>query len=410
MDNDLPVLAVVFTKVFLPVVEAAAGVCRVLWVIDSSIEEHRSFLRALRKFGAVVDVCGVDEGEIIERLASEHVDGVIAFENDGLARAATIAARLNLAYHSPAVVERLVDKVVQRRTLEAAGFAGPQYWPVMKNSPQLAIDQLADIVTWPVVVKPRYGGASRDTYFAVGRDSFRAALSECSDEDMIVESFLADSTPPDSQELADFVSVESAVVEGTAHHVAVTGRFPVAPPFRGSGMFVPSHFSSALTAEICDLAGDAALAIGVRSGFMHTEIKVTPDGPRIIELNGRVGGGVPDIIRLMGGPSLMRMAMMVALRQPLPPDDMLDPVNVGFYLWHQPPIGAHEIVEVRGLEEVAQLPGVREVKSVRHAGDRVDWHEGGVGHVFGVGGVVGDHEELVALRRKILSATAVDYR
>ena len=45
-------------------------------------------------------------------------------------------------------------------------------------------------------------------------------------------------------------------------------------------------------------------ALGVSTGCLHTEVKFTPDGPEIIEVNGRVGGGVPEMLeRAAGSPS-----------------------------------------------------------------------------------------------------------
>ena len=62
-----------------------------------------------------------------------------------------------------------------------------------------------------------------------------------------------------------------------------------------------------------DLATAALRALGVRTGGFHTEIKLTPDGPRVIEVNGRLGGGVPEMLLQASGESLMRLSMRVAL-------------------------------------------------------------------------------------------------
>ena len=279
----------------------------------------------------------------------------------------------------------------------------------MEGSREDTVDAVVAAATYPVVVKPRQGAASRDTYRADDAAALAEVLAANRGEEMIVETYLRDVTPMDSQEFSDFVSVESAIVDGAVRHLAVTGRFPLAEPFRGSGMFIPSHLPADLIAEIEQLAGDAALALGVRTSMMHTEIKVTPDGPRIIEVNGRVGGGVPDILRLLGGPAVIRWRLLLALGLDVPFGEIAPFERIGFFLWHQPPIGARRVVAVHGLDEVAVLPGVYEVRPKRGPGDLVDWREGGVGHVFGVGGIVDTSDELVALRHRILDATAVDY-
>ncbi|MGA7416848.1 MAG: hypothetical protein WB765_15275 [Acidimicrobiales bacterium] len=43
---------------------------------------------------------------------------------------ASLAQRLGLEFHPVEVVERLIDKVAQRKALAAAGFEGPDFWTV----------------------------------------------------------------------------------------------------------------------------------------------------------------------------------------------------------------------------------------------------------------------------------------
>ncbi len=85
-------------------------------------------------------------------------------------------------------------------------------------------------------------------------------------------------------------------------HLAITGRFPLAPPFRETGFFIPASIAPGQQAELLDLAGETLRALGLEVGAAHTEIKLTSEGPRVIEVNGRIGGGVPDMLRLADGP------------------------------------------------------------------------------------------------------------
>jgi biotin carboxylase len=409
---ELPLLALVYSQDSFSMVQlsaAAAGVCRLLWVVDTTVPAIADSRRLLKKLGVVVDVAGLDLDAMVELVAAHEPAGIAVFADSAQQLAASLAERLGLEFHAPDVVERLVDKVAQRTCLRDAGFAGPTFFRLPRNSSPEVIDALAESASYPLVVKPQRGAASRDVYLARDAAELREIAAESAEQDMIVESYLADRTPLADQEFADFVSVESVVLDAVVHHICITGRFPLAPPFRGSGMFIPTALDDDLTSEIYQLAGDAALAIGVRSGIMHTEIKLTPDGPCIIEVNGRVGGGVPDILRLLDGPPLVTWRMLLAVGEPLPLDRVRPFDRVGFYLWHQPPVGATAITAISGLEAVAELPGVVEVRLVRRPGDRVDWHEGGVGHVYGVGGVVADYVELVALRHQILDTASVTY-
>lgn len=441
-EAGYPLLVVIHTPdAFSPIqiAEAADGICRFLWLIDGTARSDPGYRRVMSKFGPVIDHAGMALDQLVDEVGKAEPAGIVTFTDDGQMLTSILAHQLGLEFHPVEVVERLIDKVAQRTALAAAGFEGPRFWAVPprtatdRSSPHRTSEdaaaegtvledavagdveaedvvvEVADSSGFPVVVKPRQGAASRDTYRADDAAALRDVLAANADEEMIVETYLADVTPLDTQEFSDFVSVESAVVDGEVRHLAVTGRFPLAEPFRGSGMLIPSQLPAELIAEIEQLAADAAVALGVRTSIMHTEIKVTPDGPRIIEVNGRVGGGVPDILRLLGGPAIIRWRLLLALGLDLPIEVQRPFDGIGFYLWHQPPIGSHRIVAVNGLDAVADLPGVLEVRPKRGPGDRVDWREGGVGHVFGVGGVVDTYEELVSLRHRILDVTTVEY-
>lgn len=76
----------------------------------------------------------------------------------------------------------------------------------------------------------------------------------------------------------------------TISPLLVTGKFALAPPLRERGAFMPATLSEAETKAVAALAASAVLALGIRYGASHTEVKLTPDGPRVIEVNGRVGG------------------------------------------------------------------------------------------------------------------------
>lgn len=87
----------------------------------------------------------------------------------------------------------------------------------------------------------------------------------------------------------DIISVESIVSNGDVSHVGVTGRLPTALPFRSVGQFRPSQLKPEEEEVSCTLAGNAIRALGVISGIVHAELKLTPLGPRVIEVNGRLG-------------------------------------------------------------------------------------------------------------------------
>src|SRR5205814_5003685 len=128
------------------------------------------------------------------------------------------------------------------------------------------------------------------------------------------------------------VSVECLAQRGRIVAVAVTGKPPLAFPFREQGQFWPSHLAADEQQAVADLAVAALEALGVTTGLSHTEIKLTADGPRIIEINGRMGGYVNELCRRSCGVDLVRTAARLALGESVVDEFQLRPDRVYFQI------------------------------------------------------------------------------
>jgi biotin carboxylase len=386
----------------LQAVEVAHDWCRIAWVVGWSRDKPP--LRLLSRFGEVLDVTGMNEAQAVEHLTAHALDGVIVFTDGPIRLAAAVAEKLDLPFHSVHSARLLTDKVAQRKALEDAGLPVPAFAAVRPG------DFEAN-VPFPAVLKPREGAGGRDTFKIESSDQLADALAKCDpDEEFILEEWLPDRAPHGPS--ADLVSVESIVREGTIEHIAVTGRFPFAPPFRETGLFLPSDLGPADKAAVTALAGAAAEAMQVRQGFLHTEIKMTPDGPRIVEVNGRLGGGISGMIARTGGPSLLVLAVRLALGQDIGPLPVLTDSQIAFYYFIVSPLLATQVESVEGSSELSTLPGIDEVRLNRQPGDAVDSRESThQGHVIRIDGMVGSHSELFDLvERKIPSTVHLTWK
>jgi biotin carboxylase len=382
--------------------EAAHDWCRIAWVVGWSPDKPP--FRLLSRFGDVLDVTGMSEAQAVEFLTAQELDGVIVFTDAPIRLAAAVAEKVHLPFHTVHSARLLTDKVAQRTALANAGLPVPAFAAVRQGD-------LGTNVPYPAVLKPREGAGGRDTFMVENPGQLAAALAKCDpNEEFIVEEWLPDRAAPGPS--ADLVSVESVVREGTIEHIAVTGRFPFAPPFRETGLFLPSDLSSAETAAVTDLAGAAIEAMQVRHGFLHTEVKMTPDGPRIVEVNGRLGGGISGMIVRVGGPSLLVWAVRLALGQEVGPVPVLPDSRVAFYYFIVSPLSAVQVATISGLEELGTLPGIDGVRLNRPPGDAVDSRESShQGHVIRIDGMVRSHAELFDLiDRRIPSTVHVTWK
>ena len=398
----------------LQIMEAASGLCEILWLADESVPENAFTGRLLRKAGTVVNTAGLSPEEVASVLRSHVPDGLVAYRNSDIVPFSLTAAELGLEYHTPEVARRLVDKLSQREALRKGGVSTPLCWELPVDRDPTAIEALAAQVAFPVVLKPRI--ASGGQYIRLVADAGdlvrQVALlppEAGGSTGMFVEQYLPSIASRRSDRFGDCVSVESLVSAGEISHVAVTGRFPLVELFRKTGFFIPAELPPARLAAVLEATTSALRALEVRSGDCHTEIKLTPDGPRVIEVNGRLGGGVPEMLLQASGVSLVRLSMRAALGERVVADGPIPCSRVGWVFEFQPPTSARRVVSIEGLDRLAERPGVNAILVNRRPGDPVDWREGGGHFVYSVSGVSPDYDGLLEIDRFLHEEVAISY-
>lgn len=416
-SGALPILAYVYNPrsfATLSLVSAASDVCDLLWIIDTSEPEVTSMERLLRKFGATLDVAGLSIKEAAAEIAKRNPQGILVLADDALRWTAEVATYLGLAFHSPETALRLTDKHAQRAALEAGGLVVPKSWVIAEESVEATFETIEREATFPGVLKPRRGEASRDTLpvnsFEELRTLWEANRSpDGTTREFVLEEYIADSPDPVAGEgFAGYVSVESFVIGGVICHLAVNGRMPPAYPFRETGFFIPSALDDERQQSVLDVAAKAAAAVGVALGCLHTEIKLTPAGPVVIEVNGRIGGGVPEMLEAATGVMFLSLAMRLALGEQVPCDAMPQAQRLAYLFYVQAPVELRTVTTVDGLNDLRAVDGVEEIVLNRGPGRNVDWREGNHGYVFSVFGTASDHDELRRVNELITTLVRIE--
>ena len=404
-DGAKPTLALVYHPASFSIfqlVEAAHGLCQIAWVLDGSVDDCAGAARTLARFGSVVDVTGMDIERAAAAVAAVHPDGIITFKDKCLRYAAALAQRLGLPFHSPQVARRLTDKHAQRTALRDGGVVVPAFQTVPPASDRAGWEELIAAARFPAVLKPRVDNeASRDTVRVNSRDNLLALAPETNGTPLVLEEYLADRTAATRPCFADYVSVESVVSGGSISHIAVNGRFPPAEPFRESGFFIDAELDQHDRRAALDAATAALRALDIELGCCHTEVKFTPEGARVIEVNGRIGGGVPEMLSDISDIALLKVAMQIALGESVHYERPLAPERVGFLFYVHAPHWMRRVTSVEGLDRLCADERITEGILNRGPGEPVDWREGNHGHVFSVRGTVADHDELELMDRLV---------
>ena len=244
----------------------------------------------------LADTIGADNLVAAARQLAGRVPiaGVLSWDEGRILQSAKVAAALGLPGGDADMVMRCRDKHLTRQALDAAGV--PQARSVMASSPQEALAAAAEI-GYPVVLKPRAMAASLGVVKVDNPDELAAQFVFARDTTVpgawhypvvLVEEYL---TGPE-------ISVDAAVYQGRTYPMCVAHKEIGYPPyFEEVGHVVYPDDPLLVDPTIVALVQDTHTALGFTDGATHTEIKLTPAGPKIVEVNARLGG---DLIPYLG--------------------------------------------------------------------------------------------------------------
>lgn len=363
---------------------------RLLLVLGSRGAPVDGLLRSLTPLGEVVVLTSSDVlGERVDRLSPavtvivapdrramvstalredliRSVDGVASVTEDTIEIAAELSELLGLPGQPTESMPALRDKLCQRDALRAAGLPGPAYARV--STPAEALEALTR-VPLPAVLKPcRGSGGALACRIGPGMDvaavvaetlAMRAGARGAVDPHtaLILESVLI-GTARETEGLAPYVSVETLADAGRFHHLCVTDRFPLAPPLLETGMVLPSCLDAEQQAAVVAVAEQALRALTFRHGAAHTELMLTSEGPRVIEVNARIGGAVPFLLPIAAHYDVVTQIGRLALG--LAPELPIFSGRFGVFVAPQHRVG-QTLESVSGLADARSIPGVQAV-------------------------------------------------
>lgn len=381
----------------MEIIRAARGMCDLVFALDTSLPTCAAVASSLRRVATVCDVTGLSGAEAADVLGRRRPAGIVTFSDSRIAFAAAVAERLGLAWHSPAIAAILRDKFRQRQAMARAGLSVPGVRLVRSVGELMAAAARAP---GPVVVKPVVSMGSVDT-FLVRSCIDQAVLAHVGTrfargDAFVVEDLLVGDELVAGDGFGDYVSVETAFSQGRAVHLAITGKLPFVPPFREAGALYPHTLGPADAARVVAEADAALRAVGVTTGVAHTEIKLTSAGPRVIEVNGRLGGHVDTVISRAGGGSLLATTLRLHAfpDAPIQPVVLARPPRVGFQYFVVLPDAAGVFTGLRGTSQALAIGGVENVELVKRPGEAFSVGAGALAIVAKVTGSVPDHEAL----------------
>lgn len=301
--------------------------------------------------------------EAICKVAEEfNPDGIMTLATDMPMRSiAAATSRLGLPGISMETAIKSTDKGEMIKAFKEHGVESPWFY-IIEDEAQLqkAMPQIA----YPCILKPTDNAGSRGVTLVNSetelQESYQYSVSQSRGGCVILEEYM---TGPE-------VSVEVMVVDGEPHVLQVTDKLTTgAPYFVEMGHNQPSMLPTEDVERIKDLACRAVKSVGINCGPSHVEIKLTPTGPKMVELGARMGGDciTTHLVPLSTGIDMIKATIDVSLG--MSPNVTPTQHKGSAIRFFDAPCG--KISAIEGVEEAQTVEGVQEIVFTKNVGDEV---------------------------------------
>lgn len=276
----------------------------------------------------------------------------------------------------------VTNKMHMRERLEQHGIPMPKYAKVHSAEEfESVIVEFAD----KFVLKPVDNAGSRGVALIDKKnvDGLQKAYSYS-------QSFSNDSTLLVEEYLQGYeVSVEAFTVDGETEILAITDKVVSNPPyFVELGHSIQSQLDDETKKDIIHIVKRTIAAVNIRNGPSHTELKITKEGPKVIEIAARLGGDfiTSKLVPLSTGIDMVGLSILSTVGQEIRlAQRSCKGAAIRFIL---PPDRAGKVSGLTGVEEAKRVQGIYEVELYKTIGENVVPLESSndrLGHIIAVG-------------------------
>lgn len=304
----------------------------------------------------------IDIPAVLEAAKRHNIGGVMTLASDMPMRTVAVVAReLGLVGISEDTALKATDKAVMRKCLQDAGVPVPKFFKVGNLEEfRAAVCQFSGAF----VVKPADNSGSRGIVLVEDKNDAENAYEYSHrysrNGNVVVEEYMR----------GPEVSVETLSADGVCHVIQITDKLTTgAPHFVEMGHSQPTALPPETAQKIRQVVIAANRAVGIENGPSHTEVIVTDEGPKIVEIGARLGGDciTTHLVPLSTGVDMVENCIRIALGQSADPNVKFSKGSAIRYF----PQTAGTIQSITGQEQAAQIPGIQQISFVHGVGETV---------------------------------------
>lgn len=311
-----------------------------------------------------LNISTLDSNKVLEAAEKYEIDGIMTLASDMPIRTvAKVAEELNLVGVSTETAINVTNKASMRMKLKLNNVPVPKFFKVCTFEEYIKVIKEFDE---PFIVKPADNSGSRGVFLVKDdRDTktvthaFEYSQQFSRSGEIVVEEYMS----------GPEVSVETFSINGQTKIIAITDKYTTgAPNFVEMGHSIPSILSSSVKIEIEKVVKAAVTALEVKNGPTHTEVIVTPAGPKIVEVGARLGGDniTTHLVPLATGVDLVKACIKIALGE-VPELEQTQSLGSAIRYFNTDEYST--LKDIQGIEGARQLMGVKDIVFNKNIGE-----------------------------------------
>ncbi len=310
-------------------------------------------------------VSTIDTERILEVAKKYGINGIMTLATDMPMRSVAVVCKyMNLAGIDEDTAFKATNKYAMRMALKEQSVPIPAFY---KASNYKEFIESVNKFNSSFVVKPADNSGSKGVCLVEAGASKEKLLEiyEYShgfsrNGDIIIEEYMK----------GPEVSVETISYNGKCNIIQITDKLTTgAPYFVEMGHSQPSCLDDNTLKEIEKITVEANKAVGIEVGPSHTEIIVTKEGPKIVELGARLGGDniTTHLVPLSTGVNMVNACIKIALNEE---PDIVSKYKMGSAIrYFKQKTGL--IKSIEGLDEANKIVGIKQISVVHGKGDKL---------------------------------------
>lgn len=309
----------------------------------------------------------IDILKVLECAKKHKIDGIMTLASDMPIRTiARVAKEMNIVGITEETALKATSKFAMREALKSNSVPIPDFIKI--NTEAECYDGVLKLQKkgYKCIIKPVDNSGSRgisllqDFEKATIKRAYEYGKSFSRSGELMIEEYME----------GPEISVESISIDNECYIIQITDKLTTGSPyFVEMGHNQPSMLSEEIKNKIKEITKKAVKAIGIKNGPSHTEIKVTKEGPKIVEIGARLGGDciTTHLVPLSTGVDMVECCIKLSLGEETNIHKKIDKGAAIRYF----KTNKGKLLSIENINKALQIEGVKHISFIKNIGDEV---------------------------------------